>query len=176
MNLSAYQREAHRTAIQQTDPRFDVATVALGLAGEAGEIFELFLRGDPHPDLLTKEVGDLLWYIAEGATITGRDLADLDLDRRLDAEILAAPTAEVAGHLLVEACKITDYLKKVVIHGHNLDVDRFQAGLGSLLASARLLLERAGLSLDEACERNIAKLKSRYPAGFDLERSMNRDT
>jgi len=46
--------------------------------------------------------------------------------------------------------------------------------LGDILWGVAFAAEVLGVSLSTVAEANIAKLKKRYPDGFDPERSMNR--
>lgn len=56
-----------------------------------------------------------------------------------------------------------------------LDVDTTPLGIEEIIEIARCMLETyADSSLDEAMERNIEKLRKRYPDGFDPERSLHR--
>ena len=70
-----------------------------------------------------------------------------------------------------EAC---DIVKKHLFHGHELDRDALIKELGDVawyLAEAAEALE---IPLEEIFERNIEKLKKRYPEGFSEEKSINR--
>jgi NTP pyrophosphatase (non-canonical NTP hydrolase) len=81
MRLSDYQRESRRTAEY---PRAAwLAYPALGLAGEAGEVAEhakKAIRDDggsvseERKAAMSKELGDVLWYVAQLATELGLDL------------------------------------------------------------------------------------------------------
>jgi NTP pyrophosphatase (non-canonical NTP hydrolase) len=73
-----------------------------------------------------------------------------------------------------EAGEVTDMLKKVVFHGHALDSEKLAKELGDVLWYTASLANTAGLSLEEIAEKNIAKLRARYPEGFDTERSIKR--
>jgi len=86
MQLSEYQALAQRTARDDHPARALVAVA--GLAGEAGEVAELLKKHHGHGhDLdvgkLAKELGDVLWYLAELAACHG-----LDLDAIAEANIL----------------------------------------------------------------------------------------
>jgi len=82
MELSEYQRRSRRTAEY---PRTAwLSYPALGLAGEAGEVAEHAKKtirddggevSDARRDAIAKELGDVLWYVAQLATEL-----DLDLD------------------------------------------------------------------------------------------------
>ena len=74
-----------------------------------------------------------------------------------------------------EAGEAIDIVKKHLHQGHELDKEKLIKELGDIawyLAEAAYALD---VDLDAVLEKNIAKLKARYPAGFDTERSINRE-
>lgn len=73
-----------------------------------------------------------------------------------------------------EAGEVADYLKKVLHHGHPMDVDRLREELGDVLWYTALIAERAGIYLSEVAEANIRKLERRYPDGWTSEDSIER--
>lgn len=84
MTFHEYQKLAARTltASDGRSPELHLAIMALGLAGEAGEVVEMVKKhvGHGHEldrEKLAKELGDVLWYIAAVATITGLDGNDI---------------------------------------------------------------------------------------------------
>ncbi len=73
-----------------------------------------------------------------------------------------------------EAGEVIDIVKKHIAQGHELDREHLIDELGDVawyLAETAYALD---IDLDEVLSRNIAKLKKRYPQGFDAERSINR--
>jgi NTP pyrophosphatase (non-canonical NTP hydrolase) len=79
--LDAYQRAACRTAPGPHDEKA-LAIYALGLAGEAGEVVELVKKhlGHGHQldkDKLTRELGDVAWYLAVLAMSQGINLSEI---------------------------------------------------------------------------------------------------
>ncbi|GIN93350.1 nucleotide pyrophosphohydrolase [Siminovitchia terrae] len=73
-----------------------------------------------------------------------------------------------------EAAEVTDELKKVVFHGHDLSVDKVKKELGDNLHYIAGIATFLGLTLEEIAYENIQKLKERYPTGFSEEASRNR--
>lgn len=77
LTLNEYQKAARRTAIY-TDR---IIYPALGLCGESGEVAEKikkFLRdGILNDREVAKELGDVLWYVANLAEDLGYDLAEI---------------------------------------------------------------------------------------------------
>jgi NTP pyrophosphatase (non-canonical NTP hydrolase) len=85
MELSEYQSLSRRTA---TYPRAgeDMTYPALGLCGEAGEVAEKVKKTlrddggvltDERRDALSRELGDVLWYLSQVATEAGLDLDEI---------------------------------------------------------------------------------------------------
>ncbi len=84
MDLSEYQRQSRRTAEYPREAW--LAYPALGLAGEAGEVAEHAKKAirddagkisDERKAAMSKELGDVLWYVAQLATELGLDLDDI---------------------------------------------------------------------------------------------------
>lgn len=73
-----------------------------------------------------------------------------------------------------EAGEAIDLLKKHRAQGAALDIDRLAKEVGDCLWYIAEFAEASGVSLAEIAQRNIAKLKARYPEGFSEERSNNR--
>lgn len=87
LTLNAYQKAARRTAIYADK----IIYPALGLCGESGEVAEKikkYLRdGTLNDKEVAKELGDVLWYIANLAEDLGYDLAeiaDMNLEKLAD--------------------------------------------------------------------------------------------
>ena len=73
-----------------------------------------------------------------------------------------------------ESGEAIDIVKKHLAQGHDLDREALIKELGDI---AWYLAETAyalNISLEEVFERNIQKLKKRYPEGFSTENSLHR--
>jgi NTP pyrophosphatase (non-canonical NTP hydrolase) len=84
LQLSEYQRLSRRTAEYPRDAW--LAYPALGLAGEAGEVAEHAKKAirDDNGEIteerrraMAKELGDVLWYVAQLASELGLELEDV---------------------------------------------------------------------------------------------------
>ena len=74
-----------------------------------------------------------------------------------------------------ESGEAIDIVKKWLAQGHALDKERLAKELGDIawyLAEAATALD---LNLEDILEANIEKLKKRYPEGFDIHRSLERN-
>lgn len=74
-----------------------------------------------------------------------------------------------------EAGEVIDILKKHEFQGHTLDTDKLIKELGDVAWYLALACTALGVPLSDVLERNIDKLRKRYPAGFDPDKSINRE-
>ena len=73
-----------------------------------------------------------------------------------------------------ESGEAIDIVKKWLAQGHDLDKEKLAKELGDIawyLAETATALD---LSLEDIFAANIAKLRKRFPEGFDAERSIHR--
>ena len=96
MELSEYQRESRRTAGYPREAW--LAYPALGLAGEAGEVAEHAKKAirddagkvsDERRAAMSKELGDVLWYVAQLATeldLSLEEIASQNLEKLLSRQ------------------------------------------------------------------------------------------
>ena len=74
-----------------------------------------------------------------------------------------------------ESGEVIDIVKKHLAQGHELDREKLVKELGDVawyLAETAYALD---VPLEDVLQRNIDKLRARYPEGFDKERSINRE-
>lgn len=74
-----------------------------------------------------------------------------------------------------EAGEVIDLLKKHEFQGHDLSDEKLIDECGDVLWYCALLADALGFSLEQVMNRNIDKLRKRYPDGFDKARSINRE-
>jgi NTP pyrophosphatase (non-canonical NTP hydrolase) len=82
MSGDEYQLLAMRTSNKRLSNDKHLVNGALGLAGESGEVADMvkkyMMQGhDLDYDHIAKELGDVLWYVAETATAIGYFLDDI---------------------------------------------------------------------------------------------------
>ena len=73
-----------------------------------------------------------------------------------------------------ESGEAIDLVKKWFAHGKELDREHFIKELGDVAWYLAEAATAVGVTLEEVLERNIEKLKSRYPDGFSKDRANNR--
>lgn len=93
----------------------------------------------------------------------------LGMDRTHEQQL-----ANAALGLTGEAGEVAEVIKKHLFHATPLDQDALAKELGDCLWYIGAFATVLGLSMDDIAQRNIDKLRKRYPEGFDTERSRNR--
>jgi NTP pyrophosphatase (non-canonical NTP hydrolase) len=86
MTFDEYQKQALTTLVRHPDPQMNKTILAMGVAGEAGEVVEKWKKivaykegvlSDEERTELGKELADVIWYIAVLAEELGLSLEDL---------------------------------------------------------------------------------------------------
>lgn len=77
--------------------------------------------------------------------------------------------------LVGESGEIADLMKKSLYQGHPQDIEHIAKELGDVLWYVAETATAIGVDMETIMKMNIEKLKKRYPAGFDTERSQNRE-
>lgn len=70
-----------------------------------------------------------------------------------------------------EAGEVVELVKKHAYHGHPLDAERVAEELGDVLFYVAAMATACGLSLEQVADKNVEKLRQRYPNGFEHQKS-----
>lgn len=76
-----------------------------------------------------------------------------------------------------EVGELVDHLKKCLYHGHSMNDeirDKIIKEAGDIEWYLSRIMDTLGVSMSEVCQKNIDKLKRRYPKGFRESDSVNR--
>ena len=74
-----------------------------------------------------------------------------------------------------EAGEFLDVLKKHIFYGKEIDYVNLSEELGDALFYIALCMDVLGISFEDVMEKNIEKLKARYPEKFTEDKAINRD-
>ncbi len=74
-----------------------------------------------------------------------------------------------------EAGELQDMMKRHLIYGKDFDPTNVIEECGDLLWYIALCLDATGYTMADCMERNIGKLRARYPQGFAEMRALNRN-
>lgn len=154
-----------------------VANGATGLGAEGGELIgvlltnytEILWMSSDFKDKVKKELGDILWYLAETASGLGVNLGLVN--PHSNEVFLRVSTTANLLQVAKEAGECADYLKKLLWHGKKVDWAVVHQHFGRVLAAVQIAAEMLELTVEETCEANINKLLIRYPNGLSAEAS-----
>lgn len=127
-----------------------------------------------------EELIDALKYLEHLKAVAGNELSANDYQRmamRTNDETMSEfdMLRNAVYGMNGEAGEIIDLLKKHEFQGHDLDREELIEECGDILWYCALFATALGEDLQTIMERNIEKLKDRYPEGFDKARSINRE-
>lgn len=74
-----------------------------------------------------------------------------------------------------ESGEVADIIKKHIFQGHDLKVDKIREEAGDVLWYIAIICEALGITIEDLMEDNIRKLSARYPGGFSVDKSVNRE-
>lgn len=123
-----------------------------------------------------EEAIDLLKYLEHLKTVAYDGITANDYQRAAlrTANDDSRKTLNGVMGLCGEAGECIDIVKKHIFQGHDLDEEKLVEELGDVAWYLALTAYSLDLTLGDVMQRNIDKLKKRYPEGFDKARSINR--
>ena len=74
-----------------------------------------------------------------------------------------------------ESGEVIDIVKKHLAQGHELDKEKIVKELGDVAWYMAEIATVLDVELEDVLLQNIEKLKKRYPEGFSVEKSVNRE-
>lgn len=171
MHFNEYCALAQRTSNSSLTVEQHVINGALGLCGEAGEAYELYLNEDWDDYLeskLIEELGDVLWYCAELASWVPNEFDTVMFG-------VVTPSSTRLSTLCIQAAKIADIVKKATMQGHALPREKIVCHVGCVVEIISAIAQRMGTDIETIEKLNIEKLQKRYPVKFSADQSINRE-
>lgn len=172
-------------------------TASYGLAeewseGVLGLVKKTLGHGHPFPvEKASKELGDVLWYLSELTSACGKEMADQEFDecQQLvcaqigDWKYIPQPNEFTPESLdfhvhIANAIRassgIVQLVHLMVCHGQRTPMTALFRAIIDNTNFWFMLVGVLGLSAEKVALDNIAKLKARYPAGFETAKSIDR--
>lgn len=95
--------------------------------------------------------------------------------RTINGNLSYIEQTEHALHGMVGEIGEIHSMYQKMYQGHPIDQKELKKEVGDLLWFIAEFCTAKGWDLDEVATMNIDKLKARYPEGFEVERSLNRE-
>lgn len=172
MNLKSYRELSRRTLpdLNEADAQLNCA---LGLAGETGELLDIFKKKIFHGhyktpreigEALIDELGDFAWYFAWLLDLTGVDVAFCTCEEPIKTS--TTPAVQLALLLNSRVAMLAGRL------GAGWEVP--DTDVCEVWHIWIVLVHACGFDNSEIFAYNVAKLVKRYPEGFSEKASQNR--
>jgi NTP pyrophosphatase (non-canonical NTP hydrolase) len=117
----------------------------------------------------------------ELAMRTNDGLSELRLEQALRAEEEIYQNGVNIGEVIMgclgisgESGEFNDMIKKWIFHKKPIDLEHLKKELGDVLWYVALICNGCEWSMDDIMQKNVDKLKARYPEGFSIEKANNR--
>jgi NTP pyrophosphatase (non-canonical NTP hydrolase) len=164
MDLRTFQANSIRTIKYLGHVNWDSCHMALGMGSELSELDEAIEKVDDVG--VREELGDIMWYIANEATM-----------RKMSIVAQTDVGYYTFRHLVKTVSEYQNLVKRDVVY-NKVDNTAIQATLQKLTSICYNFSLDRGLSkiyLPKALDRNIAKLRERYPEKYTDDLAANRD-
>lgn len=179
LSMRDYHQLAMRTSPRDGHNKIDNGM--LGLIGETGELVDLLKKheyqsepGTPFPmDAAINELGDVLWYLeelADGMNTSMNAISSLTF-LGLDGMTQRVKPLPSKRAVILNLSGHANRIRKAV---HKKNRPEIELQMRRMLYCSAWLARIAGVPMAEVAQRNIDKLKKRYPDGFDAKISMER--
>ena len=172
MDFDTYQQFALSLA-NRKDNDYDLQHAAMGMITETGELVDNYKRRVVYGKKLdiinlTEEIGDCMWYAA-----LAYDVLHQPMEWTLVEEVKEAIDLPEFEQLTMLNAASTVFSGGVVMKE---PPDELLAWLNNFMGMLQIYADRHIITLQQAAEANIAKLRKRFPNGFTQHAALNRDT
>lgn len=170
MKLKQYQINANRTCPSLGTEAIDLAHMVLGLVSEQEELIKADIKKDKVGQ--GEEIADQFWYLSNYCTIRNYDLEKL-WENKYDYKI--EDWEEESDIFTVHISKLQDYVKKYLAYGKQINRDKEENSLIIILNGLDAIINMYEVNLEDVLEKNISKLRQRFPEKFDSNLAINRN-
>lgn len=153
----------------------------LGMSSELTELIDAADKDIIDWINVMEETADLGWYCSIATNAMGFDPEKISeyensIKEIMELKPLDENTLEQGMFTLTYLVgEFNDLLKKHLMYGRELNTEKVKECLQKLCASLSGMCRVAGFTIEEARERNIAKLKKRFGNKFTEAAALNRD-
>lgn len=149
----------------------NVLHVIMGMASEFGEICDATDKVN-----LGEEIADSAWYLANYANIRNIDITIRSCTYNDIYEPASKFSSRPSVYILMQKAisDLTDLEKKIFVYNKAINIDTLRDQAQRILDCLIVFCSEQGLDILDLFEKNINKLKVRYPNKFTVENAINR--
>lgn len=167
MTLKEYQEQAKRTC-PSLDSDLDIPHMIYGMMSEMSELISACNKEDTVG--IGEELTDLMWYLSNYCTFNNIKLEDLPITVPTPSNNLV-----ITEDLMWWIGELADINKKEIAYGKVYSLETELNILQNLFYWIQVFYTRYNLDIYDCLNKNIAKLKQRYPEKFTTENALNRN-
>jgi NTP pyrophosphatase (non-canonical NTP hydrolase) len=163
MNLKEYQKNATRTCVDLGSEKLNLSHMVMGMCTELSELQDAIENEDSVN--IGEELADFQWYLGNYNTLRGYEYT----------ESRALIPAYDINDLYYTVSELQDVIKKYVAYDKEINEKSEKPLLFTLQHLIDSLYLKYELNQEEYLEKNINKLKARYPDKFNTKDALDRD-
>ena len=163
MTIEEYQKQAKRTCPSLGTEAMDLAHMVLGIGSEWNEFIDAINKEDKVN--IGEELADIMWYLANYCNFRNYSFNDM-------FNATSNPAVHSFSYYL---SKLQDKVKKYLAYGKPIDEELEVLDLKEICRAIQSYYLGENINMEESLDRNINKLKVRYPEKFTEELAINRN-
>ena len=167
MKIQVFKEQCKRTCpTLDGDIKLDLAHMVLGMNTEIVELREAIQNKDSVN--IQEELSDFLWYFCNYKNFRGYSEYNYE-----EQEPMSNPM--IIYKLYDRVSQLQDLIKKFVAYNKEINTEVELFLLNKIYHYILTIAYSYNADIEEGLEKNIAKLKARYPEKFDENLAVNRD-
>lgn len=172
MKLEQYRIETTRTLPDLGWPLQNSIHMSLGMYTEIAEVIEILTTEPYNPYKLLDEIGDVLWYVSNYSNIYNFDLIQNTEDIIIPGFL---ENKSMIDCILILSAKLADCDKKEFAYGKIRPDDYKSIHIQFLFNCIHMFCIQHQLRIEDVMEKNIEKLRVRFPEKFSGDQAINKD-
>ena len=173
MKLKEYLDNAPRTNKDLGSKQLNVFHMVIGLHSEFNEMYDAVNKNNVDLVNISEEFGDSLWYLGNYCVIEG-----IHIDKHFSFQenyFFNNEDFDFVEQLEVAVSKLTDVVKKENVYNKEVQSSTKLELVIEIFKRLNDCYTHFGMSPEESMEKNINKLKIRYPEKFTDFHATNRN-
>jgi NTP pyrophosphatase (non-canonical NTP hydrolase) len=163
MNFNEYKLASSRTCPILGSMELDLSHMALGLGSELEELISAEVSSDIVN--IGEELGDIFWYLANYDRFRGtNNFQDYKLEEH-----------HFNFSVFIEISKLQNQVKRFIAYKKEIDRVEETKIITNTILAIKYACSRLDLDIYEVMDKNIQKLKVRFPEKFTEENAINRN-
>lgn len=154
----------------------DYSHMALGMVSELEELYDAIRKEDDVN--IGEELADIVWYVSGLLYLLDKHeehFPKVEFNFRPEKGDTKIIESFYFRKLTVNISKVSDHVKKHLAYRKDMNLSILAANLLNVLECVGYVANYYGLDMDEQMDKNIRKLKIRFPDKFTTEKANSRN-